>query len=92
MIKGFEFEEGGRRYACTVEQRRTVPPESWWWFTVSGDQNRYAPFRTAAGDTQDAVRTRIVAYYIDRLERRSATTETRPHWSQRSRAAVSTKS
>ena len=91
MVKAFDFEENGRRYSCTIEVRRTVPAESWWWFTVSADQNRYAPFRAAPGDTQETVKTRIVEYYVDRLERRSAKAETRPHWSQRSRAAASPK-
>jgi hypothetical protein len=90
MTKPFDFEDGGRRYSACIEVRRTSPAESWWWFTVSGDQNRYAPFRAASSDTQDNVRTRIVTYYIDRLERRSQAAETRPHWSQRGKAPAAT--
>jgi hypothetical protein len=86
MTKAFEFEDGGRRYSCSIEPRRVVPPESWWWFTVSGDQNRYAPFRAEPKDTQESVRVRVVQYYLDRLERRAQTTETRQHWSQRGKA------
>jgi hypothetical protein len=37
---------------------------------VSGDPNRYAPFRAAAEDTEASVRERVVAYYGDRLARR----------------------
>jgi hypothetical protein len=71
--RAFEFEHDGRRFSCTVEQRRSARPESWWWFVVSTeDQHRYAPFQAAKGDTESSVRDRIVAYYDDLLARRAA--------------------
>ena len=67
-LEAFTFEEGGRTYECTPGSRGGGPPEgSWWWFTVSGDSHRYARFQTAAGDTRESVRARIVEYYEHRL-------------------------
>ena len=63
MIGPFAFEHGGRKYTCAAEERTAAPAGTWWWFAVSHDQQRYAPFEAAAGDTQQSVRSRIVAYY-----------------------------
>jgi hypothetical protein len=46
MCNGFAIEDGGRWYACRVEERRAAGPESWWWFGVSNDATRHAPFHT----------------------------------------------
>jgi hypothetical protein len=67
MLAAFTFEEGGRRYECTPEERGDPSRGSWWWFTVSGDSQRYARFETAAADTQSSVRARIVEYYEHRI-------------------------
>ena len=45
MIGAFQFENEGRKYSCTVETPRGARTESWWWFSVTGDQQRYAPFQ-----------------------------------------------
>jgi len=66
-LGAFTFEEGGRTYECTPEERGDPSRGSWWWFTVSGDSQRYARFETAAGDTRKSVRARIVEYYEHRL-------------------------
>jgi hypothetical protein len=66
-IGAFTFEQGGRSYKCTAEKRDTPPAGTWWWFTVSSDPQRYAPFEADAGDTQQSIRSRIVAYYERRL-------------------------
>ena len=50
MIGPFQFEDGGRSYSCTVEERRTAPMGKWWWFEVSGDGQRYAPFEAESKD------------------------------------------
>ena len=71
MIKGFQFEEGGRTYKCTIEERTAEPLGTWWWFTASPDQQRYAPFQATSHDTQTSVKTRIVAYYENLLRVRS---------------------
>lgn len=67
ILKAFTFEEGGRTYECTPGDRGDPADGSWWWFTVSDDLHRYAQFETAAGDTRDSVRARIVEYYEHRL-------------------------
>ncbi len=45
--------------------------EAWWWFGVSGDKQRYAPFRAVAGDTQYAIQSRISLYYRELMARRA---------------------
>jgi hypothetical protein len=67
MIGAFDFEHSGRTYRCTLEQRAAGPAGIWWWFAVSYDQQRYAPFEAAPGDTRQSVRSRIIAYYEHRL-------------------------
>jgi len=84
MIAAFDFEDGGRMYTCSVEQARATRTEAWWWFGVSGDRQRYAPFRAGADDTQDSVRWRIVSFYGDLLTRR-AMPAARYRWGYRSR-------
>ena len=67
MLAAFTFEEGGRTYDCTPEERGDPSRGSWWWFTVSDDSQRYARFETAAADTRSSVRARIVEYYEHRM-------------------------
>lgn len=67
MVGAFTFEQDGRTYVCTTEERKTPPAGTWWWFAVSSDPQRYAPFEAVAGDTQRSIRSRIVAYYEHRL-------------------------
>lgn len=70
MRNEFVFEDGGRWYACRVEERQAGRPESWWWFGVSNDATRHAPFRAIEGDTEASVRARVVTYYTRSLARR----------------------
>lgn len=86
MTKAFEFENDGRTYTCRVESVRGPGSPAWWWFGVSGDGHRYAPFQAARGDTEDSVRTRIVAYYTNHLTRRSEPSS-HGHWSSRRKEA-----
>ena len=67
MLGAFSFEEGGRTYECTPEERGDPSRGSWWWFTVSDDSQRYARFEAAAEDTRSSVRDRIVEYYEHRI-------------------------
>ena len=83
MIRGFEFEEGGRTFVCSVEARRTTPDDAWWWFNVSGDRQRYAPFQAATADTQKTVKAKIIAFYANLLEARARPAEPRSHWGRR---------
>ena len=88
MREGFTFEEGGRTYTCRVERARAPRADAWWWFGVSGDAQRYAPFRAEPGDTEDAVRSRIVSYYGDLIERRAQPAAPRGHWHRRGNGAA----
>jgi hypothetical protein len=83
MIRGFEFEEEGRKYVCKVEARRATPDDSWWWFDVSGDRQRYAPFQADSADTQKGVKSKIISYYTNVLEARARPVEPRSHWGRR---------
>ena len=87
MIKAFDFKDGDLTYTCTIEKRRTPGAEPWWWFGVSGDGHRYAPFQAASSDTQESVRTRIVTYYREHLERKAMPAVPRQHWASRGKGA-----
>lgn len=87
MIGAFQFEDGGRTYRCSVEASRGTPAERWWWFSVTGDQQRYAPFQAASGDTQVSVRTRVVGFYSNLLERRAMPYQPRHQWAGRGKGA-----
>lgn len=69
----FDFEHGGRTYACRLEDPCRGRAEPWWWLAVSGDRSRYAPFRALDGDTESSVQGRMVAYYEALVERRGWT-------------------
>ena len=68
MIEAFEFADGDKTYRCKVRMP-SGSGEAWWWFTVSGDQQNYAPFRAEKGDTKKTVQPRIVGFYKHRLAR-----------------------
>ncbi len=83
MIKGFEFKDGMATYTCTVESRKGDTSDAWWWFAVSGDQQRYAPFRAERSDTQASVKERIVAFYENRKFQLTQPTVRGGHWKRR---------
>ncbi len=85
MKQPFNFEDAGRTFACRVELARRSDTTAWWWFTVSSDNHRYAPFHSEATDTEDSVRSRIVAFYDNRLARRD---EPRQPWRRAERPAT----
>jgi len=66
MLNAFTFEHGGRTYSCKPESRAGLNGP-WWWFTVSYDQQSYAPFQAVPGDTHQSVKNRVIAYYEHRL-------------------------
>jgi hypothetical protein len=84
-MKAFNFDHDGRTFECTAEKRTTAPTSTWWWFAVSRDQQRYAPFEVAKGDTEASVKKRIIAYYDDLLWRRAQPVVPRQHWARRGR-------
>ena len=79
-LAAFTFEEGGRTYECTPEERGDPSRGPWWWFTVSDDSHRYASFEAAAGDTKKSVRARIVEYYEHRMWVRAQPAVPRKHF------------
>ncbi len=88
MTGAFTFEHGGRTYSCSTEKRKLPPAGTWWWFTVSSDSNRYAPFEAVASDTQQSIRTRIVAYYEHRLWARAQPAAPRQHFGRPGKPAA----
>jgi hypothetical protein len=88
MIKAFEFTDDGRTYTCTVEELAGPVSESWWWFAVTGDQQRYAPFRAQKSDTQASVRKRVVEFYENRLFQLTQPTVRGAHWAKRKAPAT----
>lgn len=87
MIKGFEFKDAGRTYTCTIEQQKGAS-EAWWWFAVSGDMQRYAPFRAVSDDTRTSVQDGVVAFYNNRLFQLTQPTQRGSHWGKRTPSAV----
>lgn len=83
MVEEFGFQEGTRTFNCTVETRKGTEADAWWWFSVSGDNQRYAPFRRARGDTKESVQQRIVQFYNDRLFALTQPTQRGSHWGKR---------
>lgn len=67
MIAAFDFVNDGRTYRCHVEVSPVAQVGAWWWFGVSGDTQRYAPFRAVAEDTRASVESRVVEYYGNRI-------------------------
>lgn len=72
MKESFDFVDAGRTFACRIEAARNPRVAAWWWFSVSNDRQRYAPFHSDASDSEDSVRSRIVAFYENRLARLAA--------------------
>ena len=64
-------------------ERKGALAGSWWWFTVSGDQQSYAPFQAVKEDTRASVQQRVVEYYTNRLTRLAEPSVRGAHWSNR---------
>ncbi len=82
MIQGFTFENNGRTYVCTIEERTAVPAGMFWWFAVTNDQQRYSAFEAISSDTQKSVKARIVAFYENLLRVRAEPVVPRNHFSR----------
>ena len=39
-LTGFDFDDGGRTYSCSIEPLLAGRPEMWWWFRVSASRSR----------------------------------------------------
>jgi hypothetical protein len=82
-----EFEHEGRKLICRSEASPATPGTNWWFYSVTGESQRYAGFRTQPGDTPENVRPRIVAAYAKVLADRARPQEFRPRWSRPAPAA-----
>ncbi len=90
MIGPFSFVHENRTYTCQPERREGTGDEVWWWFTVTHDQNRYAPFPAGPRDRRAATQLRIVAYYANHMARRNQRDQDR-HWPRRGTPPVAKK-
>jgi hypothetical protein len=88
-VDEFVFEDAGRTFLCSPGAQRGPGAEGWWWFRLAADTRgqRYAPFRTSAGDTRAGVQARIVEYYDNLLVQR-ALPATRSPWGSRPNVAT----
>jgi hypothetical protein len=55
----------------------------WWWVNISGENQRYAAFRSEKGETEAKLKTRVIAYYEQLLADRARPPAPRQNWSQR---------
>jgi hypothetical protein len=81
VIGNFEFEDGGRKFFCTVEVPGQTGMPPWWWFRLDTEAStRYAPFEASPSDTKQSVQKRIVAYYAELLAIQARPAYQRPVW------------
>ena len=77
-----EFQDDGRTLTCRAASSPATPGTLWWWVNITGESQRYAAFRTEAGDTAENLRPRILAYYAQLLADRARPREIRSRWSR----------
>jgi hypothetical protein len=82
------FHDGGRAFTCEAGPSPATPGTLWWWITVSGERQRYAPFRTHPDDTPEALQPRVVAFYEQLLADRARPRLTYANSMARRRAAA----
>ena len=66
-MKSLEFQAGDRTFTCTASTSPATPGTLWWWVSVSGEQQRWAAFRTEPTDTPANLEPRVTAYYAQVL-------------------------
>ena len=79
----FEFESQGKEFRCERGPSPATPGTLWWWLKVSGENQRYAAFRSEKGETEAKLKARVIAYYEQLLVDRARPPAPRPNWSQR---------
>ena len=89
MVAAFTFDDSGRTFTCQTEPLGRGPgAETWWWIVVSGDANRYAPFRASEADTQSSVKRAVADFYSNLLEARARPAAPRGNFGNRPRPAA----
>jgi len=85
-----QFQNDGRTLTCRSASSPATPGTNWWWLEVTGENQRYAAFRTEPTDTPENLRPRIVAHYANLLAERERPRTFRPHWSGRPKSGTPT--
>jgi len=81
MTKEFQFADAGRTFFCSVESPRHAGMQPWWWFRLDGDATtRYAPFAESPEDTEQSVKSRVIAYYAELLAIKARPMHHRQPW------------
>jgi hypothetical protein len=80
MPSEFEFVDSGRKFICSVEVPSRTGMTPWWWFRVEGEATRHAPFEASADDTEQSIKTRIIAYYAQLLAIQARPAYQKPAW------------
>jgi hypothetical protein len=89
MVAAFTFDDSGRTFTCQTEPLGRGPgAETWWWIVVSGDANRYAPFRATDNDTQASVKRAVADFYTNLLEARARPAAPRGNFGNRPKPVV----
>jgi hypothetical protein len=87
-LKDFEFVDQGRTFYCSVEVPSLAGMKPWWWFRLdTGGSTRYAPFEASPNDTEQSVKTRVIAYYAEVLAIAARPAYQRPVWQKPKPAA-----
>jgi len=81
-----QFEDDGRTLTCRSATSPATPGTTWWWLEVTGENQRYAAFRTEPTDTPENLRPRIAAHYANLLAERARPRVFRQHWTGRPKA------
>lgn len=77
-----QFEDNGCTLTCRSASSPATPGTFWWWVEVTGESQRYAPFRTEPGDTPENLRSRILEWHAQLLFDRARPREIRGRWSR----------
>jgi hypothetical protein len=83
-----QFDNDGRTLTCRSASSPATPGTTWWWLEVTGENQRYAAFRTEPTDTPENLRPRILAHYEHLLAERARPQVFRPRWSRPAPAAA----
>jgi hypothetical protein len=62
-VNQFAFESSGRQFHCERAASPATPGTFWWWITISGENQRYAAFRSEKGEVEAKLKPRVIAYY-----------------------------